>query len=245
MCEATVLVLLTRFSLSHTTARIEATRSGARIASMPAITRETFARSVPANYDELRRVGQRLAGRLTAATSCRVTGPSGTDVLLSLDGRTAICDDGDLRTRGAFGNLPAGEAYIAPRESDASGTIVFDGSLSEWGVLEGPLAVVVERGRAVSVDGGAAARWLLQTLDEGGRNGRVIAELGIGTNPGALVTGSVLEDEKATGTVHFAFGNNSSMGGENVASVHLDALILDPRVELDGVVIIDRGLPII
>jgi leucyl aminopeptidase (aminopeptidase T) len=241
---ATAAALLTRFSISHTQARLQATRGGARIASLPGISAEVFARTIPTDYRQLREDGESLAEKLTVSRSCRVTGSGGTDVRLSLRGRTAICDDGDLRAPGAFGNLPAGEAYIAPVENDASGRIVFDGSLSEWGLLEQPLTVVLEHGRAVSAHGGAAARWLLETLDAGGPNGRVLAELGIGTNPRATVSGFVLEDEKASETAHFAFGTNTGMGGENQANVHIDALVLRPTIELDGTTIIDNGLPV-
>lgn len=241
---ATVLVLLTRYSISHTRARMRATDAGARIASMPGISRDTFARALPAEYEQLCRVGEAIGAKLTAAHGCRVTSRAGTDVHLSLEGRTAIVDDGNLRAPGAFGNLPAGEAYIAPSETNASGTIVFDGSLAEWGILEEPLTVVLKQGRAIDLEGGPAAQWLRETLDAGGRNGRVIAELGIGTNPRAQVSGNVLEDEKVAGTVHFAFGTNTSMGGDNQASVHLDALVLKPRVELDGIVILDDSLSV-
>jgi leucyl aminopeptidase (aminopeptidase T) len=211
---------------------------------MPGITRQAFMRALPADYERLRDVGQALAQKLSEASNCRVTAPGGTEILLSLDGRTAICDDGNLQAPGAFGNLPAGEAYIAPCENKANGRIVFDGSLSEWGMLKRPLTVVLEEGRAINIEGGAAGRWLLETLDAGGPNGRVIAELGIGTNAGAVVSGLVLEDEKAAETLHFAFGGNTNIGGENRASVHLDAVVLKPRVELDGVVILDHGLPV-
>jgi aminopeptidase len=241
---ATAAALLTRFSISHTQARLQATRAGARIASLPGISREVFTRALPTDYEQLQQSGRALAEQLSAATRCHVRGPAGTDVLLSLHGRTAICDDGDLREPGAFGNLPAGEAYIAPLESDASGRIVFDGSLSEWGLLDQPLTVVIERGRAVSASGGEVARWLLETLDAGGPNGRVLAELGIGTNPRATVSGFVLEDEKANETAHFAFGTNTGMGGANEAAVHIDALVLRPRIELDGGTIIHNGLSV-
>jgi len=55
------------------------------------------------------------------------------------------------------------------------------------------------------------------------------------------VTGVVLEDEKALGTIHIAFGDNSGFGGRiNVAS-HLDAVITSPTVTVDGRMLIDRG----
>jgi leucyl aminopeptidase (aminopeptidase T) len=243
MCQASAIAIVTRYSLSHTQARMAATRAGARIASMPDMTVEIFARTIPTDYTHLQRVGRELARQLTDASVCRVTAPAGTDLELSLDGREAICDDGDLLTPGAWGNLPAGEAYIAPLESEARGTIVFDGSLAGWGLLDEPLSIELEQGRAVSAAGGAAAEWLLQTLEAGGANGRTIAELGIGTNPRATISGAILEDEKAEGTVHFAFGTNTSIGGVNEASVHIDGLVREAQVELDGRTILSGQAP--
>jgi leucyl aminopeptidase (aminopeptidase T) len=177
----------------------------------------------------------------TAAGVCRVTASGGTDIELLLHGREAISDDGKLGAPGAWGNLPAGEAYIAPLETEARGTIVFDGSLATWDLLDEPITVELEQGRAVGAAGDRAAGWLLETLDAGGENGRTIAELGIGTNPGATITGAILEDEKAEGTVHLAFGTNIGMGGANLASVHIDGLVRQAEVELDGRTVLRDG----
>jgi len=46
--------------------------------------------------------------------------------------------------------------------------------------------------------------------------------------------GVVLEDEKVRGTAHIALGDNSTIGGNVVAGVHLDAIIRKPRVFADG-----------
>jgi leucyl aminopeptidase (aminopeptidase T) len=119
--------------------------------------------------------------------------------------------------------------------------IAFDGSLAGWGLLDEPLSIKLEHGRAVTIGGGAAARWLLETLEDGGEHGRTIAELGIGTNPGAEISGVILEDEKAEGTIHFAFGTNTSFGGANQAAVHIDGLVREAIVELDGRCILHGG----
>lgn len=176
MTEATVIFAPTTFSLSHTRARREATGRGARIATMPGITAEIFERAVSVDPGELKRAGERIAAELSAAASCRVTSPAGTDLVLSLEGRTAICDDGNLQAEAAWGNLPAGEAFIAPIETSGEGSIVFDGAIAGHGMLRKPLRVTLTRGRAIAADG-EAAKWLLDTLDAGGPTGRLIAEL--------------------------------------------------------------------
>jgi leucyl aminopeptidase (aminopeptidase T) len=233
MERASVILAVTVFSISHTQARLEASGRGARIASMPALDDEIFARSLPTDYALLERDGGRMAAALTAATTCRVSSPAGMDVVLDLDGRAAISDDGRLQATGAFGNLPAGEAFIAPVETGGEGSIVIDGALAGYGIPRPPLRLLVAAGRIVEASGGAS-RWLLETLDAGGESGRAIAELGIGTNPAAILSGSICEDEKVAGTAHIAFGTNASFGGTNVSTVHIDGVMLQPTVELDG-----------
>jgi leucyl aminopeptidase (aminopeptidase T) len=220
---------------------VAATRNGTRIASLPGITAELFAAAIPVDYDELAVAGRALSGALSNASRCHVRAPGGTDIRLSLRGRRGISDDGRLQKRGAFGNLPAGEAYIAPLETEAEGRIVLDASLSGWGCVDQPITITVDRGRACRICGGAAAAWLARTLDAGGVNGRVLAELGIGTNPGTGITGNMLADEKTLGTIHFAFGTNTSMGGANQAAVHIDGLVRSPTLELDGRLVLGGG----
>jgi leucyl aminopeptidase (aminopeptidase T) len=241
LLEAQAAALITLFSISHTEARLAATERGVRIASMPRITPETFLRAVPVDYGRLESRGRGLAALLGAADRCRITAPAGTDVELVLHGREGRSDDGDLRAPGAFGNLPAGEAYIAPVEREGSGTIVFDGSLASFGLLAEPVSVTLSGGLAASASAGAAGTWLLRTLDAGGPNGRRVAELGIGTNPAAAVVGRIIEDEKVEGTIHVAFGTNTGLGGENKATVHIDGVVRDPTVELDGRTVMDGG----
>ena len=240
MARADVVFAPTSTSLSQTQARMEATRRGARIATLPTITEEIFTRALPVDYGGLKRKGEWLAARLTAASTARVTSAAGTEIVLSLGGRTGRSDDGNLQQRGMFGNLPAGEAYIAPLENVGDGTIVFDGSLAGYGRLTSPVGITVRRGRATDADT-EAGDWLLQTLDAGGEHGRSLAELGIGTNPAAILTGNVLEDEKVVGTIHLAFGTSAGLGGVNVAGVHIDGLLLRPTVDLDGLLVLDDG----
>jgi leucyl aminopeptidase (aminopeptidase T) len=240
MADATVIFAPTTYSLSHTEARQEATRRGIRMATMPGITEEVFRRAVDVDYGELKRAGEWLAAQLSAASVCRVTAPGGTDLRVELEGRSGISDDGDLTAVGAFGNLPAGEAFIAPVETSGEGTIVFDGALGGYGLLEEPVPVVLSGGRLVDASG-AVGEWLAATLDAGGEHGRSLAELGIGTNPAARMTGNILEDEKALGTIHLAFGTSVGIGGVNRSSVHIDGLVLRPTVELDGRVLLEDG----
>jgi leucyl aminopeptidase (aminopeptidase T) len=153
-------------------------------------------------------------------------------------GRDGRNDDGDLRAPGAFGNLPAGEAYVAPVEVEGEGVIVFDGSVAGFGLLDEPMTVELFGGRLVSASGKAGV-WLERYLDGG--DGRTVAELGIGTNPAATLTGIVLEDEKIMGTAHVAFGSSAGIGGIVQASVHVDSVMLEPTIEIAGEPVVAGG----
>ena len=64
----------------------------------------------------------------------------------------------------------------------------------------------------------------------------------IGTNEAAILNGIILEDEKVYGTVHIAFGTNTSFGGVNKAECHMDGIILRPTLYLDNEKIIEDGV---
>ena len=239
--EATVALAPTVYSISHTRARVQATARGARIAGMSSLTEAAFASALPIDYASLEQSTSVVARALTAATTCRITSTAGTDLTVQVGGRVAYEDNGNLRASGSFGNLPAGEAYIAPIETEGDGTIVVDGSLAGYGLVRQPLRLLLRGGRIVDASG-EAADWLLSTLAAGRfDSGRTIAELGIGVNPGAHVTGTNILDEKARGTAHVAFGTNVSFGGANDAGVHVDAVLLRPSMHLDGVPFIEDG----
>src|SRR5439155_7241127 len=63
IARADVVFAPTSRSLSQTQPRIDATRRGVRIATLPTITEEIFARAVAVDYAELRRKGEWLAAR--------------------------------------------------------------------------------------------------------------------------------------------------------------------------------------
>lgn len=236
-----VVLLPTIKSLTHTRARREACAAGARIASMPMITEEIMQRALDVDYEKLKRTTYICADLLGKGQVLRVTAPNGTDLTLDLGGRQGVVDTGELWQKGSCSNLPAGEACIAPVEGSARGIVVLDGSLAGWGKLEEPVRLRVEEGYVTGVEGGKAADWLRETLEKYGALSGNIAELGIGTNEKAVVTGNILKDEKVLGTVHIGLGDNKALGGKVEAGIHLDGVILNPSVEIDGRLVIVEG----
>jgi leucyl aminopeptidase (aminopeptidase T) len=240
MLASDVVIAPTVQSLSHTAARRAASEAGARIATMPGVTEEMLARVMGAEMGELRRRGEAICAALDGGSEARITCAKGSDLRLGLESRSSIVDAGDLSARGAFGNLPCGEGFIAPLEETAEGTLVVDGSIAGVGRLDEPASLTV-RGGHLTGAAGAGGEALLGLLSTHGPDGTNVAELGIGTNEKAILTGHILEDEKILGTAHVAFGASAAIGGTVQVPVHLDCVVLEPTVEIDGEPLVRDG----
>jgi aminopeptidase len=238
MAAVDVILAPTIQSLSHTAARKRASEAGVRCATLPGVTEEMLARVMSADLEGLRRKGHAMADALDAASGAQITDANGTDLSLDLSDREAIPDAGELTEPGAFGNLPCGEGFISP--ANGSGTLVVDGSLAGIGLAEKPVELVIEGGHLTSARGGQGMAFM-ELLTMHGEYGTNIAELGIGTNEKAILTGEILEDEKILGSCHVAFGASAGIGGTVQVPVHLDCIIMKPTVELDGETIVRDG----
>ncbi|AZR72641.1 leucyl aminopeptidase [Anoxybacter fermentans] len=241
MKAADVFIAPTSKSLSHTRARREANQAGTRGATLPGITEEIMKRTLTADYQKIKKRSIEYAEKLTRGKEVRIVTEAGTDITMSIDGREAHPDTGIYTEAGVFGNLPAGEAYIAPVEGTAEGVIVVDGAMAGIGVLDEPIKMKVEKGYVTEITGGKGAKKLEELLAKYGKDARNIAELGIGTNDQAIITGNVLEDEKVMGTVHIAIGDNKSFGGKIEVDSHLDGIINKPDLYIDGEKIMEKG----
>ena len=240
MAAADVVLAPTIQSLSHTHARKVASEAGARIGSLPGVTEDMLGRLMTSDLEEIRRRGWALVTALNRASEARITCPHGSDLRIGLDGRQGIVDAGELGSRGAFGNLPCGEGFIAPTIEGTEGVLVVDGSIAEVGLLDTPTALTVREGRVVEATGPDGSR-LLELLGTHGEEATSVAELGIGTNEEAELTGNILEDEKILGTCHVAFGASAAIGGTVQVPVHLDCVVLEPTVEIDGETVVSGG----
>ena len=235
-----VILLVTSRSLSHTDARRRAVHKGARLASMPGITKETLLRAAQADYHAIAERSRRLSDILSAANTVSVKTSLGTDIRFSVSGMKGHADSGLYIRKGTWGNIPAGEASLGPREGTAEGCIVVDWSMSTIGRLIEPLHMVVKKGRAIDIEG-KQADMLIERLKPFGSSAFTIAEFGLGTNDCAQLCGLTLEDEKVFGTAHLALGNNISFGGSTSVPIHLDGVLTRPTVILDDNLIMEQG----
>lgn len=242
MSKADVVIAPTKKSLTHTDARRDACDAGARVATLPGITKEIWNSSLQADYSEVERISEKVYSMLEETDEVRIKTPSGTDLRFEIDIDLYHTDTGMIDETGNFGNLPAGEADGGV--INAEGILVADhfpfapeGTRVE---IEDSEAIAIEHPENKSSDLSEA----FSTI-EGSRN---VAEFGFGTNPEATLIGNVLQDEKVLGTVHIAFGDNSSYmpdGHERKVNceIHWDTVCESPTVWFDDRKVLDNGEP--
>lgn len=230
-----VVIAPTYRSITHTKATRMACEKGARVASMPRVPKHSFTKGgLTANYEKVREYVEKMFFALQESNFVEVTSPNGTNVYFSVRGREWHKDTGFITEPGRFGNLPAGEVFIAPVEETVNGKIVFDSFEDKKKRVE----LRVEDGLVKEVEGSNKLKRIFRSL---GERARQICEFGIGCNYKAKVIGNTVEDEKALGSVHFGLGNNLGFGGRNNIPFHVDGIIERPSVKVDNKFIIKDG----
>jgi len=225
------VIALSNFSTSHTQFRNLLTNvCGARYASMPLFEEAMFYGAMAVDGSKLAERTNRLAATMDGANEVSIKSPNGTDIRMQIGGRNILADTGIMTAPGSFGNLPAGEVYLAPVEGKTEGNLILD-----WGPthkLASPVCLEITNGVVKKVTGNDPFAAQLEAVLEGDPDFRNIAELGIGTNDRASRPDNILEAEKILGTIHIALGDNSNFGGKVKTSFHQDFVVFEPTVTI-------------
>ena len=197
------------------------------------------------DYPNLEKFMKLAAKKTLSAKHMRITTPAGTDVEFNNEpGRKPIMELGYADTPGS--HMMAGQIGWSPNFESINGTIVFDGSLVPpiIGILKEPVRLTIKKGEVVKIEGGKEAaeyeKWL-----KGFNHPQMLklAHVCYGFNPGARLTGDILEDERIWGGTEWGLGNVGAIlvpGGISGPS-HTDGICLNSSVWLDGVQIMDKG----
>ncbi len=246
MRRADLCVGITSKSLAHTQARRKACAAGARYLSLPDYSLKLMADpSLRADYRERGRVAKRVADAFTRGAKIRVTTAAGTDITMRAEGRVGNCCPGFVESAGQLGSPPDVESNVSPIEDSADGTVVVDGSIPypSLGLLKKPVTLTVRRGKITRFEGPASTVKRLKALFATAKSPKayVLAECGVGLNDRARLTGVMLTDEGAAGTMHFGFGSNDTVGGRNRVAFHLDFVFRRPTLVIDGRPVLRAG----
>jgi len=198
------------------------------------------------DFPTLKTFQERFTEMLKHARHIKITTPGGTNVEFDVHPqRPILCRTGYADKPGYW--MLAGQISMAPIFESINGIIVFDGSVyPPIGLLRTPIKLHVKEGKIVKVEGGPDAAvfesWLKSFNDP---NMFLLAHISYGFNPGAKLTGNILEDERVWGATEWGIGYVSKglapdIGGRK-ASSHTDGVCLNSTVWLDEKKALDNG----
>ncbi|WP_144906059.1 aminopeptidase [Halobellus captivus] len=250
MLGADLILMATSKGLGHSDAGSEVIGAGKKVILMSEITPETLASgAAAADYDEIKRTGDKVKQKWDAGSTVKITSDAGTDLVADISGQQASvhaarCDEGndqledDDHSSVRICAFPDGESPITPVFGTTNGTIVWDTTMHEIGAIDDPIHAEVEDGFVTEITGGHEARKLRAFLDQfDDPNVYNIGEISVNTNPGAEITGRLREDKKASGYLHIAVGS----GGDVDAAVHIDGVLGGATLLIDDEVIVQDG----
>lgn len=239
-----VFFLPTTWSMTHTDARIEAIKNGARGTTMCEVTEDCLCTGgILADYEENDRLGRKLGAVIGKGKKIRMTSSAGTDLTGEITERPVQYETGLFREPGQFAALPNSELNISPIERTTEGVIVGNVRLMGFGILrDEPVTIEVKAGEVIRITGGKAADYLNETLksfdDQKAYN---LAEFAVGLNPFCRSYATNLEDLGKLGFGHHGIGSSYAIGGDVLAPCHIDVIYSEATLEIDGQIILDKG----
>jgi leucyl aminopeptidase (aminopeptidase T) len=245
MLEAAAIIELTSLFIGSSAARRAASARGARYLAMPGVRLDTFRAGGPlaVDFERLRTDAETVGSAWGRARTFRLTSRGGTDLRGSVESRPGRVLHGMARERGAYMAPPDVEAGTAPVEGTATGVIVIDADLlfMGQGPLDEPVVLRVDHGELTGIEG--AARGRLTSMLERCADDRMtnLAEVSVAFNPAGTVCSVPMETESSRGSAHIALGNSIAYGGRVDAVAHLDCVMRDATLELDGHVVMAEG----
>lgn len=188
----------------------------------------------------------RLQSITKAAKHVKMTTPAGGDVEFDNDPTRIFTKSVGYADTPGESFMLGGQIGWAPIHETINGIICFDGSINPpLGLVKEPVKLHVKNGVIERIEGGHDARayeaWLKGFNHP---NMMKIAHVCYGCNPGAKLTGNVVEDERVWGCTEWGIGYLGTIltGGKPIeAPSHSDGICLNTSVWLDGNQIWDQG----
>ncbi|MHA2181697.1 MAG: aminopeptidase [Promethearchaeota archaeon] len=190
---------------------------------------------------ELTNIVEDIGQQFENAKRVYVNDRNGTDFWISVENRPRNLDNGILSEEQIAlgdlgGNLPAGEVFFPPVETEGEGKIFVPLTKERHThkILKN-VEIYFKDGKLIldKITADSNLDILIKAFKQAEEIDRVnkvptlrthsVGELGIGCNP--LITkaiGYILTDEKINGSVHVAFGFNKSFGGTSTSQMHWD-----------------------
>lgn len=247
MLASDLCLMVTSQAIVHSDAGLAAQHQQTKLLAMEELTVDMLAGgAASADYDAIMERGKRIRELWTEGETCTLTTPHGTDVTTGLGDRAGFLACGTVEEQPGVdlyvAAFPDGEAGISPIEGTTNGTLVWDTSMHSIGLIDEPIVATVEDGYVTELSGGREAdqlRSMLESVDD--RDAYNIAEISVGINPEATITGLMRQDKKSWGYIHVAVGANSDTAGTVDVPIHVDGILSDATLTIDDTVVVEDG----
>jgi len=197
-----------------------------RAASMPLVEKRMEETAFKADYNIVKEYAESLEKILNNAHGAQVIFSTGDNLYIDLRNRKAMSEAGDCTKTGQCINFPSGEAWKSPYEASEKEIKQYGKSKTNgtWPVYYGKdiIKYIVKENKIIDVIGDSEKAIEMKKFFEENNSRRNIAELGLGCNPNAVVTGNPLEDEKVG--LHIAYGLSTHLGGKIESDTHFDII---------------------
>jgi len=231
-----IIIAMTEYSASAPLKTLTKGANPKRVASMPTVEKRMENTAFQADYSLVKKYALAIKELLTQANSADVLFSSGDKLHFDLRYRDAEADKGECSQPGQFINFPSGEAFIVPYEAspDEAKTNGSSQTSGVWPIMHDGvlLKLTVAENKITDIVGPEPAKTSAEKLFSENPTRRNIAELGIGCNPNAVVSGNVLEDEKVG--LHIAYGTSSHFTGGTVTSDMHEDIVYAKGCPIEG-----------
>ena len=190
------------------------------------------------DYPKITELGRKIANRLERGSRIHITSKLGTDIRFEITKRPihvqdGIVDEEDMERGLVSTQLPSGKVEVAPIETTARGTVVFDTPRALKGRLITDLQLMFEKGRIKEFHAKKYEDVFREVFEATQGDKDRIGHFALGMNPKIDLIGYP-SDELALGTATIGIGANKGNGGQNDSSFEFSGTLTKPTIEIDG-----------
>ena len=245
MKKSDLIIALTKMSLAHTKARMDACNLRSRYLSLAEYSMDILENKAILGVDKniINRLNM-MENIFNKGSNVYIDSALGTKLNLDISTRKANNCPGYVTKIGDLGSPPDMEVNISPIENNSNGIIIIDGSITHpsLGLIREPIKLDIKDGSIINFsnsDEGNLIRDIMKNVYN--KKAYILAELGIGFNKEAKLNGTMLIDEGTANCIHFGFGSNSTVRGLNKISFHLDYVMKNANLYVDDKLCIKEG----
>ena len=240
---SSAVINLAKWAIVHSRAVSAALGNGARTCNLRGFKDGMLeSPGVTTDYEAVRRNALAVDILLEQAREIRFTTADGCDVTMQLCGRKGKSADRFCRRTGEVLGTSRRGIDGGPLEGTTQGCIVNPYIIDKIGRVDEPFRMEIKDGWIVNVEGGNRPGncWSCSRSPIPTPGGSLLSLLS-GMNPDCRIFPDTKEVSKRLGTLHVALGDNISLGGAVQCGLHIDIVILNPTVWLDGKRILENG----